>query len=60
MENGALGARWREARSLGVSPIDSLEPACPAQTLLGQGWILGCSGQDVGWRELREGRGAGL
>lgn len=62
--NRALGARWQEAWSPGVSPIDSSEPARPAQTLPGQGWSLGwglgCSGQDVGWRELREGRGAGL
>lgn len=62
--NRALGARWQEAWSPGVSPIDSSEPARPAQTLPGQGWSLGwglgCSGQGVGWRELREGRGAGL
>lgn len=62
--NGVLGARWQEAWSPGVSPIDSLEPARPAQTLPGQGWSLGwglgCSGQDVEGRELSEGWGAGL
>lgn len=56
-----MGARWWEARSPGVSPIDSLEPACPAQTLLGQGWSLGwglsCSGQDVGVERTQGGAG---